>query len=140
MMALAMLPASTATSKWQPMVDTYVNFGASASKPDTYNCSKWVDLFDATGTAEAPGAPIAKGATQLNDDCEGTRGLFQHLTAYSTGIYPVGTSRVAFSWEIVGTLNSSGAFVHVPAITTWQMNSDGKILHGQDFFDPSSLM
>ena len=127
------------------MVNVYMNFGASSSKPDEYNCSAWVALFATNGTAAAPGAPPASGSKELNEDCEMTRTLFKHLTAYSKEIFPVPSStpsRLAFSWEIVGILAppSPGRAVHVPAITTWEMDSTGtKILHAKDYFDPSIL-
>jgi hypothetical protein len=43
----------------------------------------------------------------------GTRGLFGHLLAFSTAVQPVvGSSgaggRLAFNWQIVGTLNTTG--------------------------------
>ena len=132
----------------EDMVNVYMNFGASSSNPDEYNCSKWVALFTNNGTAHAPGAPPASGSKELNEDCEMTRKLFKHLTAYSKEILPVTDgdskklSRVAFNWEIVGILAppSPGTAVHVPAITTWEMDPTGtKILHAIDYFDPSPL-
>ena len=138
---LVLIPTDTdATPSYEDMVEQYVNFGAVAKSPDRYDCKKWVALFTENGTASAPGAPPASGSKELFGDCEGTRGLFNQLYAFQTRILPVGTSRLAFEWNIVGVLNSTGASVHVPAITTWEMDSSGgKIQHAKDFFDPTPL-
>ena len=141
-MILALLPNYTdgATPNYENMVEQYVNFGAVAKTPDQYDCNKWVDLFTENGTAAAPGAPPASGAKELLGDCQGTRGLFTHLYAFQTRILTVGTSRLAFEWNIVGVLNDTGSSVHVPAITTWEMDATGeKIQHAEDFFDPTPL-
>ena len=138
--ALTLTPtAATVDSSFQDMIDAYVNFGSTSANPDTYDCGKWVNLFATNGTAAAPGAPPAAGPSELREDCEGTRGLFEHLTAFSTGVFPVGEQRLAFQWQIVGTLNGTGNSVHVPAITTWEMNAKGKIQHAMDYFDPTPL-
>ena len=147
MIAFTLLAASApvwnATSlPLSDMIDTYANFGATPTNPTAYDCNKWVEQFTADGTASAPGTPVAKGTSALQDTCKGTAALFAQLAAFAEITIPVLPplgSRVAFSWRIVGIESRSGSRVSIPAISTWELNKEGKITAAVDYFDPSPL-
>ena len=61
-------PARTA----EQIVDDYLSFGANSSHPLSYDCPSWVALYNAkSGTSCAPGAPCAKGTSELASLCAG---------------------------------------------------------------------
>ena len=123
------------------LFDLYANFGATASAPTIYNCAKFAALFSPSGTALAPGQPVAKGTAALEDRCHGISALYSQLAAFAEITIPVPLSgRVAFSWRIVGIETRSGSRVTVPAITTFELDRfTGRITTAVDYFDPSPL-
>ena len=61
-------PARTA----EQIVDDYLSFGANSSHPLSFDCPSWVALYNAkSGTSCAPGAPCAKGTSELASLCAG---------------------------------------------------------------------
>lgn len=129
-------------------VHAYLNFGSTRAQPLKWNCDAWVALFAPNGTASTPGAPTAVGSTQLLEACETITSSFKVLLANpsgSDGIQPVFRAdgktldSIAFSWKIIGTATSDGSYVGIPAISTLEFNSNGKISRAKDFFDSSLL-
>lgn len=118
----------------------YMNYGATQQMPDKFDCTSWVDLFAENGTWTTPLLSVSRsqGDNELADNCTAFEEQFSQLTAFEEAVFPIVVNQeslVAFSWRIAGVLNGSGRAVSFPAITTWNLDDDSKILSAVDYYD-----
>lgn len=125
------------------LVYKYINLGAASDKTaPVRDCTKWANLFTATGVSNEPGIPPFSGTSQLLKACSLRSTKFPVLVPAIDAIFPVEswdtTKRVAFQWTLTGVDGNGVAYV-VPSITVLYLTADQVITASWDYWNTDLL-